>query len=134
MGSARTAVHSCEGADSLATRYFILATSCYTLMTELDQALAHHQAGRLEEAEALYREILAQQPDHADALHLLGVMALQSGQPKEAVALIERAIDIDGQVADYHNNLGEALRAQDKLEAAMRAYEKALALRPDFAA
>lgn len=103
-------------------------------MTELDQALAHHQAGRLEEAEALYREILAQQPDHADALHLLGVMALQSGQPKEAVALIERAIDIDGQVADYHNNLGEALRAQDKLEAAMRAYEKALALRPDFAA
>ncbi|MFQ5756259.1 MAG: tetratricopeptide repeat protein [Acidiferrobacterales bacterium] len=101
-------------------------------MTEFNRALEHHQAGRLKEAESLYRKILAQQPDHAGALHLLGVIALQLRQHKRAVQLIKRAIDISPRVPEYHNNLGEALRADHHLDRAITAYENALALKPQF--
>jgi len=57
--------------------------------------LAHHQAGRLAQAETLYRETLALEPDHADALHLLGVLASQIGRHDVAVELIDRAIARD---------------------------------------
>ncbi len=63
-------------------------------MTELDRALDHHQAGRLEEAETLYREVLAREPEHPDALHLLGVIAHQSGEQEKAVTLIGQAIGV----------------------------------------
>lgn len=81
-------------------------------------ALQHHQAGRLQEAEALYRQILQAQPNHADALHLLGVIAHQIGKHDIAVSYISQAIKNNPQVADFHNNLGEAWRAQGKLEEA----------------
>ncbi len=54
-------------------------------------ALEAHKEGRLEEAVAVYREILTTQPDHADALHLLGVALHQMGRNDEARPLIERA-------------------------------------------
>src|SRR5579883_2224479 len=79
-------------------------------------ALAHHQAGRLAEAETLYRDTLAAQPDHADALHLLGVLASQVGQHEVAVDLIERAIAHDRRNARYHSNLGLALASLQRLE------------------
>ena len=53
---------------------------------------AHHQAGHLGRAEALYRKALEKDPDHPDALHLLGVIAYQSGQIGSAIELIERAL------------------------------------------
>src|SRR5579862_9058643 len=74
-------------------------------------ALAHHQAGRLAQAETLYRETLALKPDHADALHLLGVIASQVGQHDVAADLIERAIAHDPKSPAYHSNLGLALAA-----------------------
>ena len=61
----------------------------------MQTALGHHQAGRLAEAEAIYRQVLAQFPDHADALHLLGVLACQAGRPDAAIELIGRAIAIN---------------------------------------
>jgi protein O-GlcNAc transferase len=103
------------------------------MTSNIDQALAHHQAGRLKEAEALYREILQARPDDADALHLLGVLAHQRGEHAEAVTQIKRAIAINPRIAQYHNNLGEALRALGRLAAATAAYQEALRLRPDFA-
>jgi Flp pilus assembly protein TadD len=72
----------------------------------LQQGLGHHQAGRLEEAESCYREILQTWSDHADANHLLGVIALQAGQLEIAIELISKAITRNPKVADYHNNLG----------------------------
>src|SRR6185295_4213946 len=77
----------------------------------LQAALAHHQAGRLREAEALYRELLAAEPGNSDALHLLGVAAHQLGRHDEAIVLIEKAIAADASRPEFHNNLGEALRA-----------------------
>ena len=65
----------------------------------LQDGLKHHQAGRLTEAEACYRRILVTQPGHADALHLLGVIAHQAGRHDLAVELIRKAIQQNGQNA-----------------------------------
>ena len=76
----------------------------------LGAGLKHHQAGRLAEAEACYRRVLAAQPDHADALHLLGVVAHQTKRHDLAVELISQAIKQNGQNAAYFCNLGIALK------------------------
>jgi protein O-GlcNAc transferase len=83
-----------------------------TIEQALQLALAHHQAGRLAEAEALYRQILTQQPNHTDSLHLLGVIALQFGRDDVAVDLISKAISIKPNIQEGHNNLGIALKNQ----------------------
>ncbi len=100
-------------------------------MKEIDQALIHHQAGRLNQAEALYRHVLGAAPNHPDALHLLGVLAHQRGDHEGAVVNIEQAITLRANVADYHSNLGEALRALGELDRAIVAYRQAIALRPN---
>jgi tetratricopeptide (TPR) repeat protein len=94
----------------------------------LSIALKHHQAGALQEAERLYREILAAEPRHADALHLLGVIANQVGKPDVAVELIGQAIEIDSSVTAYHNNLANAAKACGDHSAAEASYRRALAL------
>ncbi len=76
----------------------------------LQQALAHHQAGRLDAAERLYREILARGPENADALHLLGLVAYQAGRYPGAEDLIRQAIGVDDRRAAYWSNLGNALQ------------------------
>lgn len=100
-----------------------------TIPETLRLALQHHQAGRLQEAEALYRQILQSQPDHPDALHLLGLLAHQSGRHETAVELIGKAIAINPAVAEFHNNLGEACRALGRFEDAKASYHRALALK-----
>ncbi len=70
-------------------------------------ALGHHQAGRRAEAEAIYRQVLAEFPAHAGALHLLGVLAGQAGYTDSAIDLIGRAVAINADVPEYHSNLGE---------------------------
>ena len=82
-----------------------------TISEALAIAVQHQQSGRLQAAEQIYRQILASQPNQPDALHLLGVIAIQAGKPAAAVEIIERAIREQGNVAFYHNNLGEAYRA-----------------------
>jgi tetratricopeptide (TPR) repeat protein len=99
--------------------------------TLFQAALAHHQAGRLAEAERVYRQVLAAEPCHADALNLLGVVAAQCGQHQAAIALIRRAIEIDDRVAAYHVNLGSAERGSGDLAAAEASYRRALVLAPD---
>src|ERR1700733_7335520 len=99
----------------------------------LRTALAHHQAGRLPEAEQIYRQILGREPHHADSLHLLGMVAFQSGRPDDAAELIRKAIAVHATGAAYHANLGNVLQAEDKLEEAAASYEQALALKPSLA-
>jgi tetratricopeptide (TPR) repeat protein/SAM-dependent methyltransferase len=98
-----------------------------------DAALFHHRSGRLPEAERLYRQVLAATPRHADAQHLLGVIARQSGRSDLAVDLIGRAIRIDGGVAFYHSNLGNALRDLGRHREAAAAYRTSIGLAPDVA-
>ena len=98
----------------------------------LQDARKHHQAGRLIEAEAGYRRILVTQPGHADALHLLGVIAHQGGQHKLAVELI-RQVQQNGQNADYFSTLDVAVYDQGKLDEAVAAYRQAILIKPDYA-
>jgi Tfp pilus assembly protein PilF len=97
------------------------------------QAFASHRAGRLAQAAAGYRQVLALDPRHADSLNFLGVAAAQSGRPAEAVELIGRAIRQRGTVADYHDNLGLALQALGRLDEAGNSHRKALRLDPKHA-
>lgn len=95
-------------------------------------ALGQHQAGRLDAAETIYRQILEVVPAHAPALHLLGVIALQSARPQEAISLIGRALAIDSLQPGFHSNLGEAHRSLGQLSEAVGCYRQALVLAPDF--
>jgi protein O-GlcNAc transferase len=95
-------------------------------------AVSHHQAGRLSEAERLYLQILKIDPHHADALHFLGVLAHQIGRNDLAVDLISRAIAQNSQVPAFHNNLGNALKAQGKLPEAAAAYAGALVYKSNY--
>jgi predicted O-linked N-acetylglucosamine transferase (SPINDLY family) len=99
----------------------------------IDEGLAYHQAGRLADAERVYRQILAREPNHPDALHLLGVIATQVRQYDHAVRLITAAIAIKPDVAFYHNNLGNAQRALADIRAAESSYRRALELDPRYA-
>ncbi len=99
----------------------------------LQRALASHQQGRLAEAEALYREILARDPEHFDALHLSGVIAYQQGRYDAAVESIGRALMRERTQAAPYSNLGLTLLAQGRHEAALACFVQALALQPDQA-
>jgi tetratricopeptide (TPR) repeat protein len=92
-----------------------------------------HQAGRLVEAEALYRRTLAICPNHPDALHLLGVIASLTSRHELAVQLIELAIQQDGYNPLYHSNCGLSLQALGRLEKALESYDRALAIHPEYA-
>jgi Flp pilus assembly protein TadD len=78
-------------------------------------AVRLHQDGDLAQAEALYRRILEQRPDHPGALHLLGVLAHQQGHDDRAVDLIARAIALRPDQATYHSNHGVALLGLGRL-------------------
>jgi protein O-GlcNAc transferase len=96
-------------------------------------ALALHQQGWLADAEHVYREVLRQQPDHVEAWHLLGVIALQSGRPDTAVELIGKAIALHDANAAAHNNRAIALQNLGRTDAAMADFDRAIALQPDYA-
>jgi tetratricopeptide (TPR) repeat protein len=97
---------------------------------KLKTAILHQQAGRLGQAEALYRQILTIKPDHVDALQLLGVIMILRNRFDVAVELISKAITIVPTAAMFHYNLGLALGSMGKLEDASRCYRRALELEP----
>jgi predicted TPR repeat methyltransferase len=99
----------------------------------LGQAVRLHQQGRFEEAQALYRRVLAVNPRQFDALHLLGVIERQRGRPARAVELIEEALRVEPQQARAHCNLGAALQDLGRADAALASYEAALRLDPGYA-
>ena len=104
-----------------------------SIPAKFQQALAFHQQGRLVEAERAYREVLQHAPTHFDALHLLGVLALQTLRTESGVELISKAIMLNPDSWGAHNNLGNGLRDLGRLDAALRSFDKSIALKPDFA-
>ena len=84
----------------------------------LQVAVRHHQSGQLREAAQAYQSILAKNPNHPDALHLLGVVAHQFGQHRQATELIGRAIRVRPDVPSFYANLGEAWRAMGEFDRA----------------
>ncbi|MFY9314304.1 MAG: tetratricopeptide repeat protein [Burkholderiales bacterium] len=94
-------------------------------------ALEHHQAGRLAEAEQLYRQVLGAQPNNPEALHFLGVIALQNNKHQSAVALIEQALRNNPSNSASMIALGAAYRGLGRFGEAESCYRKALALSPD---
>jgi tetratricopeptide (TPR) repeat protein len=98
----------------------------------LDLAILHHQSGNLREAEKGYREILSLNPDHADALNLLGVISMQAGRLNEAVDLISRAIAINSGFGDYYCNLSEAHRRLGHLDRAVALARRAIEINPQM--
>lgn len=100
---------------------------------DLRIGLAHQRAGRLSQAETIYRRILQDQPKNTDALHLLATLALQSGKPEAAVSLLQQAIRYNKRNAAYHLNLGLAYKAQGRLVSALDSIDTALQVQPGFA-
>lgn len=98
-----------------------------------EEAVRLHQQGRLAEAAALYQDVLRQQPNHFDALHLLGVAAVQGGNAKDAAAALEKAIGINAMRAETHFYHGLALNRLQRTDAAVISYDKAIALNPQYA-
>lgn len=101
---------------------------------KFQRAMALHQQGQLAQARALYEEVLNIQADHADCLHLLGLIALQSKDYQRAANLIDKAIQHNPAHAGYLVNHGIALKELGQLSAAISSYDSAIALAPDYAA
>jgi predicted TPR repeat methyltransferase len=99
----------------------------------LKEAVALHQAGRLDQAAARYRDVLASAPRQFDALHLLGVVRRQQGDAQAAVTLITQALAINPGQATAHCNLGAALQDMKRSEEALASYDAALRLNPGYA-
>jgi protein O-GlcNAc transferase len=99
----------------------------------IDQAIDLHNAGDLDGAARLYDRILRSAPNHADALHLRGLIAYQRGDDAQAVELIGRAVAVNGRLVVPHNHLGMALLRLGRLEDAAKCFGHALTLNPRFA-
>ncbi|NTW52808.1 MAG: tetratricopeptide repeat protein [Chlorobiaceae bacterium] len=97
-----------------------------------EQALECHRQGEIEQAQALYQEVLRVAPDHAQAMHLSGVIASRSGDHLKAVRLIGRAIATCPDNAAFHFNLGNAYNRLKKFDAALASYDQAISINPDY--
>jgi protein O-GlcNAc transferase len=118
----------------------IIAAVVFTVMTSasnlaaiadaLQRAAHSHRAGKLDEAERLYRDVLAEASDHFDALHALGVIAAQRRDFSSAQTLLQRALAIDPRVADAQANQANVQNALGRYEEALASAERALQIDP----
>lgn len=97
----------------------------------MQRALQLHQAGRRQEAEALYRQVLGQQPNHAAALHFLGLLLHQTGRSEEGLELIEQSVTLQPRNADFLNNMGTVMRDLGRIAAAVDFFRGAVDIRPE---
>lgn len=102
------------------------------ILPALAEAARHHQAGRLGEAENLYRQILSIEPNQVEVIYLLGALCAQADRHEAAVELFNRAIDLKPD-AVYFDALGRSLKHLGRLDEAIAAYRKALQIKSDFA-
>jgi predicted O-linked N-acetylglucosamine transferase (SPINDLY family) len=110
-----------------------LVTPAVSEVTNLQLAISLHEQGKLAQAQSIYLQLLELDASNADALHLLGVIAYQSGQYQGSVDMIGRAIGINSNAASYHSNLGLALHELKQFNAAVDSYQSAINLDPTYA-
>lgn len=134
-GSGKKYKHCCLHARErdAAGRQAQLAANRDALPALIAEGIRLHQAGQLGDARQVYDEVLRLNPRDPDALHLLGVIARDSGNPEQAIVLIGQAIDVLPGEASFHGNLGMAYRQIGRFDEAMACYEKALTLNPAHA-
>ncbi len=101
-------------------------------MQILEHAVAFHQQGQLAQAGQLYSQILHLQPDHFDALHMLGVIRLEQGQYEDALKLVAAALKVNPESARAHSNHGRVLCRVKRYEEALASFDRALAIRPEY--
>jgi predicted O-linked N-acetylglucosamine transferase (SPINDLY family) len=104
-----------------------------TALARLELGAEHHRAGRLDEAERIYREILAGDPSQPDALYLLGTIYYQRGAWSSAHLFLRKAISARPRHAETHNNLGLVLDRLNRTDEAREAFDRALAMDPNYA-
>ncbi|MBF0587747.1 MAG: tetratricopeptide repeat protein [Magnetococcales bacterium] len=102
-----------------------------TMAEALKLALQHHQSGALQEAEGIYRQILAADPRQVDALRLMGVLAQQCGQFPIAETYLNQALAVDPHLAPVLLNLGQVLREMGRPDEAEQHYRRLLAITPE---
>lgn len=98
----------------------------------LQQAITHHQQGRLQIAEDAYAQVLQINPRQFDALHLIGLIAKQRGDHETALNFFAKAIQVDARQAKVHCNLGATLQELGKSKEALACYELAISLQADY--
>ncbi|MBF0587540.1 MAG: tetratricopeptide repeat protein [Magnetococcales bacterium] len=103
-----------------------------TLEEALNHALGLHNAGNLAEAEQIYRQVLAVEPNHAIALHLLSVIALQAGRPDLAEPLMHQALASNPDLAETHINLADLLHQRGEHKASVNHCRRAIELNPQL--
>lgn len=102
------------------------------IKTTLDQAVKLHDAGQWEQAETIYRNVIQQFPQTAEAYNLLGTLYHHKGKHRVAVELTKKAIKLSPKIALYYNSLGNALRESGEGREAEKAFRKALKIKPDY--
>jgi tetratricopeptide (TPR) repeat protein len=120
-------------ADRFSSRTLAQGLMAKAIQAELAEAIALHRQGSLAEAERIYSAILRRDPEHFDALHLLGVIAVQTGRNEYGAELIGRALARDRRNAAAHGNLGNALANLGRAAEALASYDRAIKLKPDHA-
>ena len=130
-GSGKKYKHCCLGNATSQTP--VPPPEKLSIPTALQTALEHLNLGHLAEAEAINQQILSLEPNHADALHLQGIIAYQRGNHQLAATLISRAITANPIEATFYGNLGKILKELGQLDEAIVNYHKALSINPDFA-
>lgn len=98
--------------------------------TNFERALAAHQAGRWDEAEGIYKDVLVSDASNADAWHLLGLVHHQRGNDAEAAGFIERALALAPRVGNFHNSMGLVRHRLGDFEEAEQQFLAAMTLGP----
>ncbi len=122
----------CASSECIQNRQNKMTQTTPQITQLLQQGIALHQRGRLQEAQAFYVQILKQQPHHFDALQLLGTMAAQTQNHEQAVGLLTRALEVNPQHAPTYNNRGLVLQELRQFDAAIASYDCAVAIKPDY--
>ena len=95
-----------------------------------EEARRLHQAGKRDEALARYHQVIAGNPGHGGAMHMMGLIAFEIGRTDTAVDLLLQAAVLDPLVGSVHSNLGLALMARGRVKAAEESFRRALILSP----
>lgn len=127
-GSGKKYKHCCQQKDLAQTASAHSDTAF--IPGALQTAIQHHQSGRLPQAQLIYQQILQAEPNHADALHLLGLVYHHQGNSAAAVELIQSAISARPTEAMYYFNLGNMQQDMGQLDQAIACYRQALLRQP----